>query len=135
QFVERPLEIDCPEHGVNLWLPSKSRQLWYKGYSDQEIFRLLYNATRNVGHRTVTEAEIKRAIALVIGTPSDSLHIDGRHKDKPTFDPDYLAERAARITEPVDAAYLEVRSQFTCHNRTPAGFLHKLYLPGENVWI
>src|SRR5438105_14098048 len=75
QFVERPLEIDCPEHGVNLWLPSKSRQLWYKGYSDQEIFRLLYNATRNVGHRTVTEAEIKRAIALVIGTPSDSLHI------------------------------------------------------------
>jgi hypothetical protein len=135
EFIERPTIIDCPENGVNLWLPSISRQLWNKGYSDQEIFKLLYQTTRKVKHRTITHAEIRRAIALVIGTPEKSLHINNRHKEKPIFDPALLSERAAKIHEAVDAAYLEARSQFTCWNRTPAGFLHKLYFPGEHVWI
>jgi hypothetical protein len=137
EFIERPIEIECPENGVNLWLPSISRRLWNHGYSDREIFSLLYQATRNVKHRAITETEIKRAISLVIGSPLGSWHpnAQARHRPRAAFDPDYLAERAAAISEHIDPAYLEARSQFTCHNRTPAGFLHKLYFPGENVWI
>jgi hypothetical protein len=140
EFIERPIVINCPENGVNPWLPSISRQLWNKGYSDQEIFNLLYQATRKVKHRTITQSEIRRATAFVIGTPEGSLHINNnghkeKPKEKPTFDPALLSERAAKIPELVDAAYFEARSQFTCYNRTPAGFLHTLYLPGEHVWI
>jgi hypothetical protein len=57
------------------------------------------------------------------------------NKQKVVFEPDYLAAFAARIPEPVDESYLEARSQFSCWNRTPSGFLHKLYQPGESVWI
>ena len=137
EFIERPIVINCPENGVNLWLPAISRQLWNKGYSDQEIFNLLYQATRKVKHRTITQAEIRRAIAFVIGASEGSLHINNnnRRKEKPTFDPALLSERAAKIPELVDAAYFEAHSQFTCWNRTPAGFLHKLYFPGEHIWI
>jgi hypothetical protein len=135
EFVERPIAIDCPENGVNLWLPSISRRLWNHGYSDQEIFKLLYQVTREVKHRTITQAEIKRAITLVIGSPLFSCAKEARAAPKPAFEPDYLAERAARISEDIDPAYLEARSQFSCWNRTPAGFLHKLYFEGENVWI
>jgi hypothetical protein len=49
------------------------------------------------------------------------------------FDPERLARLAAKLPETVDAAYLEARSKFTCWNRTPAGFLHKLYRPGERI--
>jgi hypothetical protein len=58
-----------------------------------------------------------------------------RTKDKPTYDPAFLQEYTAKLSDTIDAEYLEARSQFTCHNRTPAGFLHKIFHPGENVWI
>ena len=101
------------------------------------MLNLLYQATRKVKHRTITQAEIRRAIAFVIGASEGSLHINNnnRRKEKPTFDPALLSERAAKIPEFVDAAYFEAHSQFTCWNRTPAGFLHKLYFPGEHIWI
>jgi hypothetical protein len=51
------------------------------------------------------------------------------------FDLGYLESFTAPLTEPVDEEYLEARSQFTCWNRTPAGYLHKLFRPGEHVWI
>lgn len=136
EFVERPIQIVCPEKGVNEpWLPSMSRRLWNAGYSDQEIFGLLYKATRGVQHRTITEAEIKRAIERIVGTPCPNLNVNGKAKTRPVYRPEKLAERAARIPDTIDEAYLETRSQFTCHNRSPAGFLHKLYRPGEKVWL
>jgi hypothetical protein len=51
------------------------------------------------------------------------------------FDLAYLEKFTAPLTEAVDEAYLEARSQFTCWNRSPAGFLHKIFRPGEHVWI
>ena len=135
EFTERPVEIICPEHGVNPWLPGVSRRLWHRGYSDQEIFDLVYKATRSVKHRPIREDEIRRAIALVIGTHIDSLQIRDAKEQKVEYEPAYLEQKAAAITETVDETYLELRSQFTCWNRTPVGFLHKLFCPGEHVWI
>jgi hypothetical protein len=53
----------------------------------------------------------------------------------PVYDPHKLAELAAKLPETVDVAYLESRSKFSCWNRSPAGFLHKLYRPGERIII
>jgi hypothetical protein len=59
-----------------------------------------------------------------------------KHSEKEAkFDLAYLEDFAAPLLEPVDEAYLEARSQFTCWNRTPAGFLHKIFRPGESVWV
>jgi hypothetical protein len=56
---------------------------------------------------------------------------------KPVFDPDYLAAFTAQLPDSVtvDPQYLEIRSQFTCHNRAPAEFLHKIFREGEHVWV
>jgi hypothetical protein len=135
QFVQRPVELICPEHGVNTpWLPATVRDLWQKGYSDQEIFALVYSATRVVKHRRISESEINRAIELIVGTPVQNLP-SSTAKTAARYDPAFLAQIADRIPDVIDAAYLEARSQFTCWNRTPAGFLHKLYEPGEKVWV
>jgi hypothetical protein len=56
-------------------------------------------------------------------------------KPKPIYDPDYLADFTSQLPDCVDAEYLEIRSQFTCWNRSPAGFLHKVFRKGESVWI
>ena len=54
---------------------------------------------------------------------------------KAVYDPVYLESFTAELTTPIDNAYLESRSQFSCHNRSPAGFLHKIFHPGEHVWV
>jgi hypothetical protein len=56
-------------------------------------------------------------------------------KPKPVYDPHFLKEFTAQLSDCVDAEYLEIRSQFTCWNRSPAGFLHKIFRNGESVWI
>jgi len=56
-------------------------------------------------------------------------------KPKPVYDPLYLTNFTSQLTEEINEEYLELRSQFTCHNRSPAGFLHKIFRPGESVWV
>jgi hypothetical protein len=54
---------------------------------------------------------------------------------KPIFRPEKLAQIAGRSPETVDKEYLALRSKFTPWNRSPAGFLHKLYQPGESIVV
>jgi hypothetical protein len=135
QYVERYVDLDCPENGVNLWLPGAARRLLKHGCSAQRMFELLYPATRSVKHRVVGDDEIWRAIEFVLGTPGLRINGPGPHAEKPKFELAYLQSAAALTKEDVDPPYLEARSQFTCWNRTPAGFLHKLYQPGAQIWI
>jgi hypothetical protein len=62
---------------------------------------------------------------------------NGAHRDEPKaeYEPKYLEAFVAGFNEVVDDAYLEARSQFTCWNRTPAGFLHKIFKPSESAWV
>lgn len=53
---------------------------------------------------------------------------------KPKFDPAKL-ERIARKLDGIDADWFAARSAKCVWNRTPASFLHELYLPGESVVI
>jgi hypothetical protein len=63
-------------------------------------------------------------------SPSTTTKVSKAH-----YDSAYLQEFTAKLSDTIDAEYLEARSQFTCHNRTPAGFLHKIFRPGEDVWV
>jgi hypothetical protein len=56
-------------------------------------------------------------------------------RSKPEYQPEKLATVASALSDDISAAYLEARSRFTCWNRSPAGFLHKLYRPGEKVVV
>jgi hypothetical protein len=135
EFTERPVDLDCPEHGVNLWILGRARRLWQRNYSDREIIDLLYKATRRVRHRSVGRDEIVRAVEKVVGTALPERKKGEATEEKVVYDPSYLQQKADAITDLIDTDYLEARSQFTCWNRTPVGFLHKLYQPGEHIWI
>jgi hypothetical protein len=56
-------------------------------------------------------------------------------RKKTVYDPVYLQEFTAELSETIDDDYLEARSEFTCHNRSPAGVLHKIFRQGESVWV
>jgi hypothetical protein len=60
-----------------------------------------------------------------------------KHDAEPeaAFDLAYLEKFTASLPESVDEVYLEARSQYTCWNRSPAGFLHKIFRAGERVWV
>jgi hypothetical protein len=55
--------------------------------------------------------------------------------EKTKFDQKRLASVCGGIDFVVTSEWLEARSKFTCWNRSPSGFLHKLYYPGEKVVI
>jgi hypothetical protein len=58
-----------------------------------------------------------------------------RTTTKALYDPAYLLAFTAKLSDSIDGEYLEARSEFTCWNRSPAGFLHKVFFPGESVWV
>jgi hypothetical protein len=82
----------------------------------------------------VPDSEIIKSIAKVRGT--DVTILGGAPPaPKNEFKPEILPRVAGNLDEVVDAEYLRLRSKFTLWNRTPAGFLHKLYRPGEKVVV
>jgi hypothetical protein len=59
----------------------------------------------------------------------------GVRQQKTRYEAEYLKEFTSQLPDCVDTEYLEIRSQFTCWNRSPAGFLHKAFRKGESVWV
>jgi hypothetical protein len=54
---------------------------------------------------------------------------------KPEYEPETLKRLTSKIKDDISDSWLEVRSKFTCWNRSPAGVLHKLFRPGEHVIV
>jgi hypothetical protein len=79
--------------------------------------------------------QFRNACAYVGANPGT---LESFHVPKPQklhYRPSLLEKLASNICDLITPEYLEARSQFTCWNRTPAGFLHKLYLPGEKIVV
>lgn len=70
--------------------------------------------------------------ALVHSVPKEK---EAAPASRPVYESGYLESFTAPLCEQIDEEYLELRSEFSCHNRTPAGFLHKVFRPGERVWV
>ena len=124
-----------PEHGIHLWIISVARRLSFLNLSDMEIFDAIWKMTRGA-RRYVPPSEIVKSIIKVRGSDVLGLHNQCHFGVvKPHYEPETLKRLAARLPDAVDAEYLRLRSKFTLHNRTPAGFLHKLYRAGEKVVV
>jgi hypothetical protein len=126
-------ELCCPLHGIHTWIMSAVRILSFRALSDQEIFDRIHALTRG-SRRHVPDSEITKSIAKVRAT---DVSIVGGSPAAPKneFKPEILSRVASNLEEVVDDEYLRLRSKFTLHNRTPAGFLHKLFRPGEKVIV
>jgi hypothetical protein len=127
----------CPQHpdrGVHPWLPGAARWLRCAGRTADETFAELRVTINDAGREDVPDFEIWDAIKFIYQTPVPN----GRCSPGPklTFDPKYLEHFTQPLADvTIDAQWLEARSQFSCHNRSPAGFLHKIFNPGEQVYV
>jgi hypothetical protein len=76
--------------------------------------------------------QVKRAYTFV-GTHADEPHLP--KVTKPVYQPNTLRKVADRVELNVTPEWLAARSPFSAWNRSPAGFLHKLYRAGEKIII
>jgi hypothetical protein len=74
-------------------------------------------------------------IGIAVPPPARLASAPQRPSTKAVYDSSYLEKFTRQLTDVVDAEYLELRSQFTCWNRSPAGVLHKIFRQGESVWV
>jgi hypothetical protein len=128
-------EHPCPETGskqrlVHKWILSAAN--WCRRFrvsKEQAVDWIKANMSR----KPKTPREVEDQVELAYGSP-----VNGRSKPKapePRYDPQKLERIANRIDVAVTPEWLEDRSRLTCWNRTPAGFLHALYEPGEKIVV
>jgi hypothetical protein len=120
--------------------------------SPEEAYKLLRDDYNSRCQPAWSEAELRHKVASacvassgksrgyllelgIAGPPPIVPNISPRTTTKATYDPAYLQKFTAKLIDTIDAEYLEARSEFTCHNRSPAGFLHKIFREGESVWV
>jgi hypothetical protein len=74
-------------------------------------------------------------IGIAVPPRPVALNTAPRTTTKAVYDPDYLVGFTSQLSDTIDAEYLEIRGEFTCHHRTPSGFLHKVFRQGKSVWV
>jgi hypothetical protein len=74
-------------------------------------------------------------IGIAVPPPPPSPSPSPRTTTKAIYDPAYLEQFTEKLTAAVDDEYLELRSECSCYNRSPAGFLAKVFRQGENAWV
>ena len=124
------------------------------GFALDEETALEWMLTYNVGcqppwRRTELQHKIRSALAAKHTRPRGHLLQPGDSVEsrpppvqkeellepRPIYDPEYLRTFTDQLPDKIDEEYLEIRGEFTCYNRSPAGFLHKIFRPGESVWV
>jgi len=101
-------------------------------WSERDLRRKLTEALRRTDHQQ-PRGYLLDCDGQVEKTPSEQLQ--PLPESRPVYDPGKLKRLANKLSIVVNAAYLEARSKYTCWNRSPAGFLHKLYRSGERIII
>jgi hypothetical protein len=88
-------------------------------------------------HKVRDALRVKHALKRghVVESFPASVQTEAPSEIRPLYDPAYLERFTAPLCEQIDAEYLEVRGEFTCWNRSSAGFLYKVFRPGEHVWV
>lgn len=77
--------------------------------------------------------QLSQAFKYVGAKPSE-FHIGNEKLPKPVYESDALARVAAKLqADDIGEDYFIARSPFSTWNRSPAGFLHKLFRDGERV--
>jgi hypothetical protein len=155
KYMERAEPAISGQHGHTATLLAARHLVWDWGLSEAEAlpyFKVYNERCEPPWEEAELERKLKQALDYsdhkttrghLVGEeyspPAEASGQEPRPKreppPRPAFEPGKLARLAGKLTETVDAAYLEARSRFTCWNRSPAGVLHKLYLASEKILI
>jgi hypothetical protein len=97
---------------------------------------------RQCGAKNLRIAKVRQSLerAYATGGHNGNGHSNGHFRplDLPTvrpYDEALLTDTVASLTGEVDHSYFIARSPLTTWNRTPAGFLHQIFRPGEKAWV
>lgn len=105
------------------------------GVAPQTVFDEAFVRIKAAGdrpNRAKITAQIRRAYHSETAVAA---HAHASPVRKMTYRPELVEKLTANLPDELDTAYLECRSAFTCWNRSPAGFLHALFRPGEKVFV
>jgi hypothetical protein len=101
-------------------------------------FDLVLGQMRQCGAKNLRIHKIKHSLASAYASGGEGDHGVATPLDLPPaapYDAGLLSSTVGDLAGAVDASYFISRSPFSTWNRTPAGFLHKLFRPGEKVWV
>jgi hypothetical protein len=78
-------------------------------------------------------SQVKRAYDHAGSQCNGDVYLPNLTKPEPAYQPDKLQKLANKLPFEITPQWLSARSLFSVWNRSPAGYLHKLYRPGEKV--
>jgi hypothetical protein len=128
----RPGELDCQE------FCAFSKAAFY-GIDQETAFAHVIERMRRCGARDLRLSKIQRSLRQAYANGGDSSDSSTPPPLKlppiESYSEERLREEVGPLVEEVDESFFIERTPFSTWNRSPAGVLHKLTLPGESVWV
>ena len=110
----------------------------YHAIDPDIAFNFIVDRMKRCGARDLRLSKIRYSLLRAYGTGGEGPCRSAPPLQLPPVEPyseQRLRETVGDLAEKVDEAFFIERSPFTTWNRTPAGVLHKLCVPGEKVWV
>jgi hypothetical protein len=110
----------------------------FYGIEQEYAFAIVVEKMKRCGARNLRLSKIRHSLARAYSSGGDGPCKSAPPLNLPPIQPyneDLLKETVGELADHVDEAFFTQRSPFTTWNRTPAGALHKISLPRENIWV
>jgi hypothetical protein len=109
----------------------------FYGIEEEFAFNLVVDKMKRCGARSLRLSKIRHSLARAYSNGGDGLRGSVPPLQLPPvkpYDEALLKETVGEMAQKADENFFIERSPFTTWNRSPAGALHKLSLPGESIW-
>jgi hypothetical protein len=126
-----PGSLDCQEFAAF------SKAAFY-GIEQEFAFNYVVDKMKRCGARNLRLSKIRHSLARAYSSGGDGPCRSAPPLKLPSikpYDEGLLKETVGKLANTVDETFLIERSPFTTWNRSPAGALHKLTSPKENIWV
>ena len=114
------------------------RKAAFCGIDPELACALVIDKMKGCGAKNLRLQKIRHSLASAYDSGGDGDQSTGLPVNLPSlkpYDESLLTSTVYDLAGKVDESYFVARSLFTTWNRSPAGFLHKVFLPGEKVWV
>jgi hypothetical protein len=124
------------------WAPGEEFAAFSKasfyGIDREDAFNFVLDRMKRCGARGLRLTKIRHSLARAYSSGGEGPGRSVPPLQLPPIEPydeERLRNTVGELANKVDGNFFVERSPFTTWNRTPAGVLHKLFLPGEKVWV
>jgi hypothetical protein len=109
----------------------------FYGINQDTALNFVVDKMKRAGAQNLRLAKIRHSLLRAYGSGGEGSHQLPPLKLPPIepYNEALLRKEVGEFADKVDETFFIERSLFTTWNRTPAGVLHKLCLPGECVWV